>query len=349
MLRKSLLALIVAMATAYAGAADNSPIADSAPDSYTVKQGDTLWGISGMFLKQPWRWPEVWKMNQEQIRNPHLIYPGQVVVLDRANGTLSIGKSVDGQVTGGDRLSPQVYSKDALSPIASIPLEAIRAFLVEPLVDEYGDNPALPTIVANQESRVIVGARGDTTYARNLTPGIDAWDIYRRAQPIKDPYSGAVLGHEAKLVAKARVVQPEANGKVAELALTDSVSEVIAGNRLEPSSKTSLMAAPPHPPAASLQTSVASIYDGVSDAGRGSVIAIAAGRDQGMEPGHLVALTRVNGTVTYLESLRSSQKVNLPDSRIGLAYVFRTFNRLSYALVMDATGPVKVGDKVSAP
>ena len=129
-LSKTVLGVVMATLTAAAVAAtdgDSLQVADNAPDSYVVKKGDTLWAISGMFLKQPWRWPEVWKLNQQQIHNPHLIYPGQVIVLDRNGPTLSIGRSV---TNGNDRLSPRVYETDAASPIASISMEAIRPFLI---------------------------------------------------------------------------------------------------------------------------------------------------------------------------------------------------------------------------
>lgn len=333
----------MALGATSALAAGQVTIADNAPDSYVVKKGDTLWGISGVFLKQPWRWPEVWKLNRDQIRNPHWIYPGQVIVLDRATGTLSLGKSVSG---GTERLSPQIYETDSASPIASISMEAIRPFLVEPRFDDADDNASLPTVVANQEERVL-GGLGDTIYAKNIDSGAD-WDIYRRGQPIKDPVRGTVLGYEGQYVASARVTQPAANGKVAALSVRSIKREIVAGDRLAPASKSELIAIPPHAPGAGLSTTVASVYGGVDIAGRNSVIAITGGSNIGLEPGHVVALVRYNGTVTYRAD-GGSENLALPDSRLGLAYVFKTYDRLSYALVMDSYGPVRVGDKVTAP
>lgn len=347
MLRKSFLGLFLALGAMSAMAADKAEIAESAPDSYVVKQGDTLWAISGMFLKQPWRWPEVWKMNQEQIRNPHLIYPGQVVVLDRANGTLSLGRTVSSGTNGQDRLSPQIYSKDAASPIASISLESIRPFLVEPLVDESVGQTGLPTIVANQEGRVLAGTE-DVVYAHNLSSATDAWDIYRRGKAIKDPVGGQVLGYEAQFVARAQVTQPAQGGKAAELKVISAKQEIIAGDRLMPAGKSDLLAYAPHPPQAQFVSTVAAVYGGVAFGGRNSVVTLAAGKNLGLEPGHIVALVRDNGSTIYRGEGRA-ETVALPDSRIGLAYVFRTFGRVSYALVMDAKGVVKVGDKVTAP
>jgi hypothetical protein len=349
MIRRSFLGLFLALGVASAMAADKAEISDNAPDSYTVKQGDTLWAISGMFLKQPWRWPEVWKMNQDEIRNPHLIYPGQVVVLDRSNGTLSLGRTVasTGELVGGDRLSPRIYSKDASSPITSISLEAIRPFLAEPLVDENEGNAALPTIVANQEGRVLAGPF-DTVYARNLSAETNAWDIYRRGKAIKDPVGGQILGYEAEFVARAQVTQPAVADKAAELKVLSAKQEIVAGDRLMPAAKSELFAYPPHAPKSTFVSSVAAVYGGVGIAGRNSVVTLAAGKNLGLEPGHVVALVRDNGKVVYRGEGKAEQ-VALPDSRIGLAYVFRSFNRVSYALIMDAQGMVKVGDKVSAP
>ena len=342
MLRKSVLGIFLALGAMSAMAAVD--IADNAPDSYTVKQGDTLWAISGMFLKQPWRWPEVWKMNQEQIRNPHLIYPGQVVVLDRATGTLSLGKSVG--TSGNDRLSPKIYSKDAVSPIASVSLEAIRPFLVEPLVDENGDSATQPTIVANQEGRVLAGP-GEVVYAKNLGAG-NNWDIFRRGKAIKDPVGGQTLGYEAQFVATAQVTQAPQDGKAAELVIVNAKQEVLSGDRLMPAAKSELLAYAPRPPQSAFSSTVAAVYGGVAFGGRNSVITLSAGKNLGLEPGHVVALQRNNGNVTYRGDGKA-ENIGLPESRIGIAYVFRTFNRVSYALVMDAKGVVKVGDKVTPP
>lgn len=348
MLKRTLVGLFCAAVAASSIAADESTpaqLADNAPDTYVVKRGDTLWGISGMFLKQPWRWPEVWRMNQEQIRNPHLIYPGQIVVLDRNGPTLSLGRNLGPNNT--IKLSPQVYSTPANSPITSVPLDAIRSFLVEPLVTEDEDLPGQPTVIAIQEERVLAGT-GDIIYGQNLLPESPAWDIYRRGKPIVDPVGQQVLGYEAQFVATAQVSQPERDGKAAELKVIAAKQEIISGDRMMPAAKSELLAAPPHSPAKGLQTAVASIYGGVGVGGRNSVIVLAGGHNIGLEPGHVLALSRAGGTTIYRGDGRA-QEIALPDTPLGLAYVFRTFNRVSYALVMEANGPVRTGDKAAAP
>lgn len=337
---------VAATAVFAAGGTDKVQVADNAPDSYVVKKGDTLWAISGMFLKQPWRWPEVWKMNQEQIHNPHLIYPGQVVVLDRNGPSLSIGRSVSG---GLEKLSPQVYSKDAGSPIASVSLDAIRAFLTEPLVSETDDSPNLPTVVAIQEERVLAGGLGDTIYAKNLLPGVESWHVYRRGKALVNPTNPKdVLGFEAQYVATAQVTIGASGDKAAELRVTKSKHEVVSSDRLQPEGKSELLAIPPHSPTNEVTGAVVSIQDGVATAGRNSVIAVSAGRDKGIEPGHVLALIRNNGSAIYRGDDKA-ETINLPDSRVGLLYVFRVFNRVAYGLIVEASGPLKVGDKVTNP
>lgn len=349
-LRKTLLGVVMATVTAAAVAAtdgDNVQVADNAPDSYVVKKGDTLWAISGMFLKQPWRWPEVWKLNQQQIHNPHLIYPGQTIVLDRNGPTLSVGRSV---TNGNDRLSPRVYETDATSPIAAISMEAIRPFLIEPLVTEQPDNPNLPTVVAIQEDRVIAGVN-DTIYAKNLRDDntVASWHVYRPGRPIRNPYNDKdILGYEAEYVATAKVTIPEANGKVAEMQVTESKLAVNSTDRLQPAGKSELMAAPPHAPSNHIEAGIAAVYGGVNVAGKNSVVSISAGRTSGVEPGHVFAVMRANGSSIYTGDGKK-EVINKPDSRNGLLYVFRVFNRISYALVVEAGGPVYVGDKVTNP
>ncbi|MBS1208500.1 MAG: hypothetical protein H6R19_898 [Proteobacteria bacterium] len=341
---------VAASAVFAAGAADKVTLADGAPDTYVVKKGDTLWAISGVFLKQPWRWPEVWKLNQDEIRNPHLIYPGQVVVLDRNTNTLSMGRTVSTSGTGtaaSEKLSPQVYTKNVVSPIASIPLEAIRPFLTEPLFSEVDDSPSMPTVVAIEEARVVAGA-GDSIYAKNLTGESNAWHVYRRGKLVKDPIGGQVLGYEAQYVATAQVSIPASGNNAAELRVISSKHEIVPSDRLTPAGKSELMAIPPHAPMTAISAAVASIYGGVEAAGRYSVIAVSAGKNVGLEPGHVLAISRNNGSTLYRGD-GQAEVVNMPDTRTGLMYIFRVFNRVAYGLIMDASGPVKVGDKVANP
>lgn len=352
-MQKTLLGLLLSVfaatsSTAFAaegGDKDKIQVADNAPDSYVVKRGDTLWGISGKFLKQPWRWPEVWNMNKEQIHNPHLIYPGQTVYLDRNGPTLSLGQNSG--TNGHDKLSPQVYSKDAEAPITSVSLDAIRNFLVEPLVSESGDERGLPSVVAIENSRVAAGP-GNTIFAKGVSNITDQWSIYHRGQPIRNPETNKILGYEAVYVGNANVITAAQGDVAAELKITKAVGESSVGDRLTPSAKADTFAYVPHAPAANIRGVVTSLYGSVGSAGQYSVVSFSLGKEDGMEPGHIVAINRTRPPVVYkLDGNKENYK--LPDARSGLAFVFRVFNHLSYALVMDAVEPVNVGDTVVAP
>lgn len=346
-LSKTLVGVLMVSMAATAVAADDVQVADHAPDTYVVRKGDTLWAISGMFLKQPWRWPEVWKMNQQQIHNPHLIYPGQVIVLDRNGPTLSIGRSV---TNGTEKLSPKIYSTDVAGPISSISMDAIRPFLTQPLVTEKPDSPDLPTVVAIQEDRVIAGV-GDTIYAKNLIddPNIGSWDVYRQGKAIANPFNEKdILGYEAEYVATAKVTVPASEGKVAEMTVIASKQATNTSDRLQPSGKTELFAIPPHAPTAHIEAGVAGIYGGVGVAGRNSVVSISAGKNDGVEPGNVLVLMRTNPSSIYTGDGKK-EVIEKPDTRNGMVYIFRVFNRISYGLVVEAKGPVYVADKVTNP
>lgn len=324
-------------------------LAENAPDSHTVIKGDTLWGISGKFLKSPWRWPEVWKLNNEQIKNPHWIYPGQVIYLDRngPNGpTLSL--TPPGGATY-ERLSPQVYSTPA-NAISAVPLQYIQSLLIDPLVTESANPAEAGTVIGLPEDRVIVGAN-ETVFARGLNAGQDAWTIYRPGKPIKDPVSAEVLGYEAVLVGNARVTTPEEGGKAAALQVTKVKHEITTGDRLLPTGKETAFSPVPRQAPRDLSARVASVYGGLDETGRYGIVTINVGRDKGVEPGQVVALDRYRGNATYrgADGGEKAQLIPLPNERYGMGMVFRVYNRLSYVLVLDSSLPVRVGDGAVAP
>ncbi|MDB5887783.1 MAG: hypothetical protein JWM03_655 [Rhodocyclales bacterium] len=327
-------------------------LAENAPDSYTVVKGDTLWGISGKFLKSPWRWPEVWKLNTEQIKNPHWIYPGQVIYLDRngPNGpTLSL--TAPGSTSTYERLSPRVYESPAGGAIPTIPLQYIQSLLIEPLVTDTANPGDAGTVIALPENRVAVGAN-ETIFARGLAAGQDAWSIYRPGKPIKDPVDEKkILGYEAIMVGNARVTIPESDGKAAALQVTKAKHEISTGDRLLPTAKETAFSPVPREAPRSLDARVASIYGGLDDGGRYSIITLNVGRDKGVEPGQVVALNRYRGSATYrgVDGDAKAELIPLPSERFGMVMVFRVFNHLSYALVLDSALPVHVGDSATAP
>ncbi len=184
-------ALILAVTAVCASAADPLQLVDNPPDRHIVVKGDTLWDISGKFLKQPWRWPEIWQMNRDQIKNPHLIYPGDVVLLDMSSGSprLRLGKKVG---AGTGKLQPTVYSKPIQQVVPSIPPNAIEPFISQPLVIEDGELNTGVKIVAMQEDRMLVGT-GDSFYASGIPDAaVEKWHVFRKGKPLKDPATGKV-------------------------------------------------------------------------------------------------------------------------------------------------------------
>ncbi|HMV18209.1 MAG TPA: LysM domain-containing protein [Zoogloea sp.] len=364
----ALLVGVAALVPAGAGATDPVRLAEDAPDSHTVVPGDTLWGISGTFLKEPWRWPEVWQLNRDQIRNPHWIYPGQVVVLDRsgANPVLRLGKRIGASPADRplyEKRFPQVYSESARDAIPSIPIRVIQPFLVEPLVVEDKDDERAGIVVATQEGRVFTGP-GDTIFATRVPPGVPLWNVYRKAQPLKEPVTGEILGYEAAFLGTARVtaemgvldadagVKGEADQPPvpATLQILTVKQEVGKGDRLLPAPKPELLSYVPHAPDADVAGRVVSVYNGVTETGRFNVIAVSLGKRDGMEIGHVLSLHRNRGEAVYREdNVGPAQRYKLPEQRYGLVFIFRVFDRIAYGLVMQSGGVVSVADSVRKP
>lgn len=332
-------ALILAMLSAFACAAGQPlQLADGAPDRYIVVPGDTLWGISGTFLKEPWRWPEIWRMNREQIRNPHLIYPGEVIILDRdAQGNPMLRRE-------SGRLGPQVYSEMIDQAIPAIPPNVIRPFLSDPLIVEAHALDSAARIIATQVDRVYIG-NGDLAYVVNADPAHLNWQVYRNGQPLRDPESGEVLGYEAFYLGTARQVE---RGNPATFEMITTTQEVGKGDRLVPAVSPPLIAYVPHKPDFPVEGRVISVYGGVDVAGRGSIIAINRGASDGIEIGHVLALER-NRVVSERDEQDDKLVVSIPPQRVALLFVFRIFDRISYGLVVKSEGTVEINDFVRTP
>jgi len=386
-------------------------LAEDAPSEYTVVKGDTLWGIAGRFLKDPWKWPLIWQMNQEQIKNPHLIYPGDVVKLDREALRLSLASAggagggggeigADGRPSGGTeaqavanviRLDPRVRVEPLQAAVPSIPGTVIGPFLSQPLIVEAGGLDNAPAIVATEESRVIVGT-GGTAYADRIgtADGVN-WQVFRQGVALTDPESGEVLGYEAKYVGDARVRR---FGNPTTLEIVKARQEVNRGDRLAPARETAFPTYVPHAPDKAIKGAIMSVDGGVSELGQYQVITINRGARDGVEVGHVLASYHrgvivgsggheVDFSMTTPGWMRgwfggetkpvpvvpdppnqpappsepgkvvgvahTSGPLKLPDERNGLIFVFRVFDKMSYALVMRATSPIYVGDVVQTP
>jgi nucleoid-associated protein YgaU len=350
-----------------------SELKADAPQSYAVKRGDTLWGISGIFLKTPWRWPELWGMNLAEIKNPHLIYPGQTLFLDTSDGRarLRTKSTADGGGLPTVHLSPRTRVENlALNALPTLKSHLIEPFLSEPVVvDEQGLNNA-PRIVAAQDSRVLL-TRGDRAYARGtidneLTDDPDqkqkAYRVFRNATPLKDPVSGEILGYEAQYVGKALLARSEGtqesvdrDGKPhvdivpATIDIIDAKEEMRVGDRLLPEPPQQLLSYVPRAPQSPIDARVVSVYgSAVVNAAQNQVVVINRGERDGLESGHVLAILK-DGTRMVDKTTSVPTEIKLPDERNGLLMVFRTFERVSYALVLDITSSVQVGDHLINP
>lgn len=399
-MKKAIIFLILLLTPlGVAVAAEADAIKADAPDRYTVVPGDTLWGISGRFLKDAWRWPEVWRLNKDEIRNPHLIFPGDVIVLDRATGSLSIagrdgaGREGAGRAGAGKldtvSISPRVRL-EGLPPkaIPTIKPSDIAGFLSKPLLvgrDELND---APVIVATEEDRISVGM-GDKAYAEGIKKdGGLVWQVFRRGDPLVDPESNEVLGYEVFYLGEARVTK---FGELSTLQITSSAREINRGDRLLPASQEKpVFAYVPRAPEKPVRAYVISAYGNLGETGPLGIVALSKGSRDGLEVGHVLAIytssaiakrsgryglrtsalygrqglsgsdsprTYYNNEITprdgplygNVEPIDEALIRKLPDERYGLVMVFRTFERASFALVMEASRPVALYDAVVNP
>ena len=336
-----------------------SDLAPNAPDSHTVQPGDTLWGISSMFLKSAWRWPELWGMNLQQIRNPHLIYPGQVLVLEKNGGRATLrlgGNRSEGVPSNTVRLSPRVRSELlANGAIAAIPVHLIGPFLTEAMVFDTDTLDAAPRIVATQEGRVML-SRGETAYVRGDLGGARDFRIFRQLKPLKDPLTGEVLGYEGRYVGTAAFVRSGNPGAAQgderivpdTFTITNAQMESQVGDRLSPVPQQELLAYVPHAPDKPVDGRIVAIYGDGLRAGQNQVVSINRGKRDGMERGHVLALWR-GGTDAVDPTGARKEAIRLPDERHGVLFVFRVFDRVSYALIVNVQDPVRAGDRFTQP
>lgn len=351
-----------------------SALASNAPDSYTVRKGDTLWRISGMFLRQPWRWPELWGMNLQAIANPHLIYPGQTLYLERTNGYARL-RTTRGGTAETIKLSPRVRT-DSTNDLAlpTLQMHLIEPFLAEPLVIEELTLAQAPRLIATSDERLFMSP-GDEVYARGpegmplvlTSEGQNMYRIFRTATPLVDPVSKEVLGYEAQYVGKAELRveeapaanQPAAEGSTdnapirytpATLHIAHVKEEVRANDRLLPEPPRQYHSFVPHAPAEDVEARVVGLY--TSNAMRygtqHQVVSINKGEQDGMQPGMVLSLiTQGQQLVDRTDPERAT--VQLPDQANGTGMVFRVFDRVSYVLVMDTRRGVQVGDRLHNP
>lgn len=349
-----------------------SELAPNAPDTYTVKRGDTLWDISGLYLLRPWRWPELWGMNLQAIPNPHLIFPGQTLYLDKQGGYARLRTTRPGTPENDTvRVSPRTRT-DSLndSALPTLKPHLIEPFLVEPVVVEAQVLEQAPRIVATTEERVLM-ASGDRAYARGtaaaplaIGPGLPRqYRVFRNAVALKDPGTGEILGYEAQYLGQALLVRgesredvPDGKGGVdarlvpATVDLSATKEEIRAGDRMLPMPPRGFVSYTPRAPQVPVDARVVSFYGGssVSFAAQNQVIAINVGSRNGIESGHVLSIL-TNGAVVRDTTTDPRETLKLPNEGNGMVMVFRTFDRVSYALILDVKGAVRIGDRLVNP
>ena len=361
-------------ATAQQTAQTGIPLAElapGAPDEYVVKSGDTLWAISRLYLRGPWRWPELWGMNLGEISNPHLIYPGQALYLDKSGGRARLSTRRGG--TGGYdqtiKLSPRTRTQ-SLSGMALPTLNPslIEPFLSEPIVVDETTLLSAPRIVAGNDERVLL-ARGDRAYARGSAtvslaegPGpAPTFRVFRNATPLTDPGTGEILGYEAQYLGKALMQRGESTSRTvdggketvsivpATIDITVAKEEIRAGDRLLPEPPRQLLSYTPRAPGRDFSGRIVSVYgNAVQFAAQNQVVAINKGLRDGIESGHVLAILK-NGQTVVDKTGGTPETLKLPNERIGLLMVFRAFEKVSYALVLEIADAPRVGDLLVSP
>ncbi|MDI1301628.1 MAG: LysM peptidoglycan-binding domain-containing protein [bacterium] len=366
-MKKRLLGIVSACLLAGVALAE-APVAtkDSAPERYTVVPGDTLWGISGRYLKDPWRWPEIWEANK-QVYNPHLIYPGDVLLLCRIQGKAVLAVDQGGgcaeiaaRIASGGGLPTQTQLPDgtvklhpkmreeALSvAVPAIPLKDIQRYLNDSRVVSNEELERAPYVISGKEDHVILGA-DDDAYVRNknqlLVPEA-SYGVYRGGMRYTDPDTGEVLGYEAEDIGAGELIALES--EVGTLHLKRTTQNVRVGDKLltNESGRISSVFHPSNPDGVK-PGRILRVFGSIASAAQYSVIVVNRGEVDGVKPGHTFALYR-RGQV--IKDTVSQESVALPSERAGLAMVFRTFSRVSYALILRSRVAIKVGDEIRPP
>jgi nucleoid-associated protein YgaU len=343
------------------------PLATNAPDTYTVKTGDTLWDISKVFLRDPWYWPEIWYVNP-QIKNPHLIYPGDTLSLASLNGRPQVSvtergpegaAAAEAEATGptrsgtGTRLSPKVRGEPITAAITAIPYSEVKAFLTQPAILTKEQVNSGPYIVGIRDGH-LAGSIDHDIYARGLTEAENGtrYNIIHVDKPLLDPENNDVLGYRGIYVGSALITGP---GDISKLHMDVAKREALRGDKLYPQDISVPLDFIPHPVAENMHGSIIAV-EGVSMAGARNIAAINRGKKQGVELGHVLAISQRGETVSdkfehggQPSYWSTGKKVKLPDERVGVMLIFKVEELVSYGLIMEASYPVRVGDYVVTP
>jgi LysM repeat protein len=326
-------------------------LAENAPDSYVVKKGDTLWGVSKVFLRDPWYWPEIWQVNP-QIKNPHLIYPGDTLRLVFIDGQPRVVMLQRGDSA---RVEPRVRSEPLESAITTIPYATVAAFMSKPSVLDRDQIKHAPYLLATRDLHVVM-SEGDTLYARGFTDPAELgthYNVIRVGDPLIDPDDHRVLGYDGIFTGAGHVTR---QGDPTTLVMTESTRESRAGDKLIAGGVDVPLDFIPSAPRTMTNGRIIAVSDGVTVIGQYEVVVVNRGTRDGLAPGNVLAVFD-NGPIVRdtdqkgffnLETL-GAKKIALPSERTGTFMVFKTFDNISYGLIMEATNLIRVGDKVQNP
>ena len=387
-MNKRIITLVALACLSFNTFAEDIQLQKNHPERYTVVKGDTLWGISGKFLKDPWQWPKVWRMNRTQIKNPHLIYPGDVVVLDNSSGSPQL-RLLHETVTLEPGIRVEPLAKEAIQTIAP---SVITPFLSQPLLIENGKLDGAPRIIAGPDNRVILSP-GNRIYVNGIKEGEgNHFNIYRAGEQLTDPDTKEVLGTEAIYLGDADITR---YGMPATGEIVSAKEEIFTKDRLIISPDAFQSSFVPHAPEKQINGRIMRIYGGLAEGGPNTVVSINRGKKDGLEEGHVLAINRYGRVIKDPEYQAPKSKevvaeqknlkelnfdvqtgpdgkkivnfekapqqpqqiklalapgeVKLPDERVGLLMIFRTFDRVSYALIMNSTESVYTLDSVQTP
>ncbi|MCW8919694.1 MAG: LysM peptidoglycan-binding domain-containing protein [Gammaproteobacteria bacterium] len=331
------------------------------PEKYVVVKGDTLWDISARFLKDPWMWPRLWHFNPH-IANPHLIYPGDILTIIFINGQpmmqvtrngkvvtapMELPAEVAGQPYPTVKLSPRIREQGLESAIPTISIDAIGPFLVRPRVVGEGELGQAPYVVAHDDDRMMSGS-GYRIYTRGLSEQALQGDyvVVRAGQVYRNPRDqDEVLGYEAIYLGEARLTR---FGDPSTMQVIDSAREILRGDRLIPKGdEVQQHSFTPRAPTQPVNGQIIAVLDGVNMISQYQVVVLDLGRQEDVVPGHVLAINQSGLKVRDVVS--GDDGVVLPSERAGTVMIFRVFDRVSYALVMDATRTIRLHDQVTNP
>jgi hypothetical protein len=327
------------------------------PETYIVQEGDTLWDISTVFLRDPWFWPEIWFKNP-QVENPHLIYPGDTLAIIYVGGQRKVqilSRGADGSVLSQTsdglkivKVDPRVRSKPIDATIPSIPVDSLRHLIERPLIVD-ADTLKKSAYVLTSFDNHLINSINDKLYVRNLdaSTGIGRYQIYRPNRALYDPITNELLGYEALYVGESKLLL---RGDPATVRVTNSEREILRDDRVMPMDNTNFERDfYPRPPSTEVSGKIVALLDAISQTGAYQTIAINLGQRDGLESGNILRIRRAGDVVRDYNEEDSRFRIKLPDESVGMAMVIRSFEKVSYALIMEAEIPISIRDYVESP